>query len=89
MYYIQLLAMALRTNLEAVTKSTMNFLGLFSFIYQYTRHNRCELSRRWKQHDETSANTPRFSYPYGTMVFIAAGHSKWLPNCQSKNKEAL
>jgi hypothetical protein len=22
--------------------------------------------------DETSANTPRFSYPYGTMIFIAA-----------------
>ncbi len=22
--------------------------------------------------DETSANIPRFSYPYGTMIFIAA-----------------
>jgi hypothetical protein len=42
--YKQLLAAALRTNLEAVTKSTMNFLGLFSFIYQY-RNNRYEKQR--------------------------------------------
>jgi hypothetical protein len=32
---MQLLAMALRTNLEAVANGTMNFLGLLSFIYQY------------------------------------------------------
>jgi hypothetical protein len=38
--------------------------------------------------DETSANTPCFSYPYGAMILITATYN-WFPNCQSKNKEAL
>jgi hypothetical protein len=48
---MQLLAMALRTNFEAVANGTMNFLGLLSFIYKY-RNSRYELLRRWKQHDD-------------------------------------
>jgi hypothetical protein len=80
-YIIQLLAMALRSNLESIFNTAVNILSPECCYFPIGKGAKYCMREKAFSAIATSASTSRFLYPYGAVNFLCAIGNK-VPNCK-------